>query len=364
MKEPIILRKTIQAETYIVQGTILRPSRRNPLIPVLMLAHEYENRGKPFAAVDLQQELLPALPVVAAKNLLDRLKGMGLLDRGSERYYDEDDDESEKEDGQFWLTELGRASAEQKIIWEPEHGAFELVLTHHHLLDQKIVALDSITKYDDARANTPIPREILGFREVVQLLETGRMIISSLEKNCQSLGKVPLVLEIELARQAITAKVKKGNTILCQQPLLDDLNFVFAVGEIMLGLSEGEYDPSTYTVSVPFDPSNLAFQRDVGVTNPQFEEEPFDDVTIKDVRHIPSDKVNAQKWHQQLVLEKAHDWFHNMEAYRTHERAIAQRFLPEYKLDDVPIQMMQDHACTTEKFYQRMKFFAFQDLNY
>ncbi len=376
MKYKLELKKTITAKRYLVQGTIAFPTKRSSFIPILMLAAEREVEGGYLSVSDLHEAMLSKLPLIASKNILNKLTTLGLFDplhsRGKIGYqYDPEEIEE-----RYVLTEIGQDAADHQEIWENQYGTWEITIVDHPFFAQAIVdVVPSKWEKEEAREGeeprsklkTPsihLPNLIQEHAEYVLDLRNGRQIIEQLEPQCQVLLDERLQMVIKIAEGGILGKLLRGQVELVNEIMVGFDPFK-AITELLDTASDGNYDAEKDQILVRFDGNQLSMERDIQIARPVFAWQEFDSITIPKVTHFPKTKADATSWYQHLVCKSARDWFATNEAFKQHERSIASKFAIGYEIPPMSLQNAVALSREINKdFYDRMKFETLNDLVY
>ena len=150
----ITLKQNTEIEIYQVELAFKVKTNQSPFIPILILAQELlDDEDYYIDSEILQEKLLPALPLRACENLLERLTLQG--------YFDEIWDDDDKFLG-YELTEQGNESAKDESFWIGEKGVYNVFVSKSKLIQQGIIKTEKVDRAEndkDSRTAT-LPREI------------------------------------------------------------------------------------------------------------------------------------------------------------------------------------------------------------
>ncbi len=366
-QEQLVLKKNVSVDRYQVQGQIDRETTHNPFIAVLMLANEVEAAGTSLTGEVLRKNLLPALPIAASQNVLQRLLAAGYLvprDR-------QDGIESDwamrllgLQNG-YKLSDMGKLAASKKVYWEQALGQFELVLCKNPLIAQQIVSIIATRGERLKEGDIKLPKDIAKWHKVELQFPERNQMIHALEEICFFLGMDNWKMVMEAgAKRVICRLLQAGKEIYSVE--IPRLRNSFQIRQNLLHQKFGSaFDVERNVVLVDFDPNQLTFLRSIKIDSPTIEGEEFESLTLPDIHFIPSDQRHARLWHLALVVKEATGLFATEADFTNFERLIAQRFQPFYALAPVGLAELEAFMGEWETpFYQRIKFETFQYLNF
>jgi hypothetical protein len=366
-QEKLVLQKTVGVERYQVQGQIDRETKHNPFIAVLMLAKEVEGDGSGLTAEVLRKNLLPALPIAASNNILQRLLATGYLIPPKSQ----DGIESPwairllgSHNG-YNLSEMGKVAASKKVYWDQEHGQFEVTVCKNPLISQQLVSIVATRGEKLTGGDIKLPKDIAVWHNVELQFPERNQMIHALENICFFLGVDNCRMVVEAGEKRVICRLLQGSKEIyaVEIPRLGDS---FQITQQLLGQQFGSaFDAERNVVLADFDAKQLAFHRSVKIETPVLEGEEFESLTLPDVHFIPIDQKQARLWHIALLVQEARGLFATEADFESFERSVAKRFQPYYML--TPIGLGELKAFMDERgtpFYQRVKFETFQYLNY
>lgn len=135
MRNDLVLRRNIYIETWRVQGTILKAQARADILLVLRCVADKQNT----TARDFAKELLfeEHARLVVAERLLNMAERYGLVEQIKEyRHYF------------YTLTEKGKLALQEKEVFIPEDGFWEISFTNDPLLPHTILDFASFDEPD------------------------------------------------------------------------------------------------------------------------------------------------------------------------------------------------------------------------
>lgn len=357
----IKLEREVVGESYLIQGEVQRQGKENPLIPILVLAEELIQEQGEFYVEDIRDNLLPALPLVGIKNLLARMRSLGLIEWNSDRQ-------------SFHLTALGRHAAQHQVMWQPEVGIFQVTWYENPFSDQKIYQISNhkdqskSDKKENESRPIEIPQKLEHEKGKIIELSKGNSILKTIEAMVIKMENIRLMEKIHISNGQIIVSLHNGSsqeTELWSSNISDQYNYESEITHLMNGVEQGKFNYTKMAISVPFNPDDLTFYRDVKLESPQFSNFTYKSTSIARVRHYPANDIEANKWKQELQFKKAIKWFSTMYEYLQFDNEISIDFVSDYQLMPIsPQEMAKYSESKPNSFYQRMKFQTFQDLTY
>ena len=365
----IILRKNEQVEIYQVELALKEKTKQSPFIAVLILAQE---QGE-ITAETLKDYLLPTLPVRACNNLLIRLTQQGYLEKKRQQnfrsniwersFYDED--ENDYNDSIFTLTELGEQSAIDKSFWVGEKGIYNVYVSHSNLINQQIIKTEKVDRNleDDRNANRQYtPGFVLEHQNQIININKKEIRIEEIEDKCFQLKPLECSLEIETKENEALIRIKEKQTLFQSSY---EINENELKEELLSNTNEFDYNESKRVVLSEFNQDSLSFNRKVKLRNPYYQDNQFNSVEIENVTFIPSDKLNAELWLNEILFKGIDKYFLDEKMFNEFTANKAKPILEHYRVE-LPTrkQLKQNIAERENAFYQTAKLETIDYLNY
>ena len=365
----IILRKNEQVEIYQVELALKEKTKQSPFIAVLILAQE---QGE-ITAETLKDYLLPTLPVRACNNLLIRLTQQGYLEKKRQQnfrsniwersFYDED--ENDYNDSIFTLTELGEQSAIDKSFWVGEKGIYNVYVSHSNLINQQIIKTEKVDRNleDDRNANRQYtPGFVLEHQNQILNINKKEIRIEEIEDKCFQLKPLECSLEIETKENEALIRIKEKQTLFQSSY---EINENELKEELLSNTNEFDYNESKRVVLSEFNQDSLSFNRKVKLRNPYYQDNQFNSVEIENVTFIPSDKLNAELWLNEILFKGIDKYFLDEKMFNEFTANKAKPILEHYRVE-LPTrkQLKQNIAERENAFYQTAKLETIDYLNY
>ncbi|MBL7894511.1 MAG: hypothetical protein JNK50_04385 [Bacteroidia bacterium] len=322
----ITLKKSEQISIYQVEMTLKRKINQSPFIAILMYGYE---QGE-ISAEMLRGHLLPALPIKACENLLSRLNSMNYLNKSHYGLT-------------YLLTDFGKKCAEERSFWVGEKGIYNVYTLQSTLINQDIIKTEKVDRSEDESTASAsyTPEFIREFKGKTLSIDKSEAFIESIEGKCFQLKSIMGSTEIESNNSETLLKITSNNQILFTKNLM--LSEELVVDEILsnsklnprasmsltrINLSDPsknmtvqqdilEYDKEKKLVLVGFNKNNLQFIRNVKISRPAFKNYLFDEITLANIPHAPSDELNAQEWYKEILIQGIENYFMNETDYIT-----------------------------------------------
>lgn len=370
----ITLKKSEQISIYQVEMTLKRKINQSPFIAILMYGYE---QGE-ISAEMLRSHLLPSLPVKACENLLSRLNNMNYLNRSHYGLT-------------YFLTDFGKKCAEEKSFWVGEKGIYNVYILQSTLINQDIIKTEKVDRSEDEStvSASPTPEFIREFKGKTLSIDKSEAFIESIEGKCFQLKSIVGSTEIESNNGETFLKITSNNQILFTKNLM--LSEELVVDEILsnsklnprasitlrqISLVDAsknatvqqdilEYDKEKKLVLVGFNKNNLQFIRNVKISKPAFKKYLFDEITLANIPHAPSDELDAQEWYNEILIQGIENYFMNETDYSTwatYKKAEIEKYYNVMQPSRKKLISMLDKGPAL--FYKRAKLETMDYLNY
>ena len=308
MGNSIVLSRSMDIETWNILGTVAEAQQRNEMMPLLKYLDEF-TQG---TIEDISEHLFfeQKARAVVVKRLLTILKLYELVDA----------DEGKKT---YELTEAGRQALEQKRMFVPEDGAWEISASDDPLLPHQVLKLTSFKEPDALSETNPgnrdklndrhnnmvrIPSWFAEFQGKELIPHTGGedIRIDAIKKKGEKV-KAKLSFLIDWHVNANSVEIIGGKKIVTslKGPGLS----VAEVWKILLendnDLNADDWNEAKEKMAVAFEDANSSarklMQREFKFVQPEIYNNEvdfgeFDDIVVKSVAICARTQEDAQKW--------------------------------------------------------------------
>jgi DNA-binding PadR family transcriptional regulator len=344
----ITLQKKQIVKVHQVAMELLTKTKESPFIAILILAKEYDGY---VSNENLREDLFPNLPIRACSNLLNRLVKEGYFE--------------EEYDNYFELTEKGQESAADKSMWVGEKGIYNVYSTETPFSEQRIIGIEPVkNKTIDDRDQKPqrVSNELSSYENQEIYLKGTEYRIEKIDNKCFQLPDENWILKLSAApKQKVNLSIK-GKEI---TELGQEMEFDFEVLQSnILSKNFGHSYSEGYVLS-PFDNQNTNFVREIKIEQPFFLNEVFEPTNLKDIKHCPSTKQDAQNWYLHLLTNNIQKYFLSDSEFDTHSNAHTQLFQSHFNLTAKKrAELIKELSKDKGTFYQRAKLETIDYLNF
>lgn len=369
----------IKVATYRVLASYKKKTENQPLLAVLELVKECQGYSIQLDAAYLQEQLMNPLPKQACMNLLQRLVKMGYLKKIEvEDEYEWNDFVGDyrlvnnADQTHFALTALGEIAIQQEVFYEPRKGELEITLTKHtDFVNQPIIKIKEVDPRaaNDTKEKKPhrTPQELakLAHSETIYELKSSAYLLGDLERKCVKVeSKEEEVLTIEIDED--------GARVFVQD--YEHYDQTYQLNKVRVELLGNEFDrlyqPVQDRVLLPFDKTDLTFERKHQLQKPRLSQTTFDSISLP-IKVSPKDHPAAEQWHWELVyqgVQNRADYFWSAEEFEAFAEEKVALFEEEYRISLTNSIQWDRFVSQLEKrpksFYTIAKLNTFQYLNY
>lgn len=310
----ITLTKQENLEIYECFLSIKQQDKQNPLIAVLILAKELEEKNQIINAQILQEKLFPIFPIQYCERIL-------------KNFYD---DNYLKNYGEYKLTEKGIEASENFILWKEKIGIYHVTKSETSLIESKIINIKSIDKHKDfdTKATNNLSYSLANIKNYP--IENGTKIISEIKSGFRKETK-KTTLNAIISNTEITYTID-GFPFEETQQLKNENEFQLLCG--FLDNNEFEYKIVNNEVKMitEFNENDLSFNRKILIKNPRIKFTTFNDFTIE-LKHIPNDIENAQKWFEALLINEMNHYYIDKQSFMDYAISKTEAFEKQFKLN-------------------------------
>ena len=309
MDNSIVLRRSMDIETWHILATVAKAQQRNEMMPLLKYLGEFSEGTIKGISEHLFFEQKARAVVV--KRLLTILNLYGLVDA-------DEDKKTHK------LTDAGKRALEQKRMFMPEDGTWEISVSNDPLLPHQVLEVEPFKKEPDAYSEVigdkkeelkhrrekmaPIPRWFIKFLDKELIPHTGGedIRIDTIKKKGEKI-KAKLSFLIDWHVNANSVEIIGGKKIVTslKGPGLS----VAEVWKILLendnDLNADDWNEAKEKMAVAFEDADSSarklMQREFKFVQPEIYNNEvdfgeFDDIVVKSVAICARTQEDAQKW--------------------------------------------------------------------
>ena len=331
MKNEMILYRSIEIETWGVQGSIAKAQERKDMMLVLLYLEEFSGG----TAKDLAKHLLfdDKGRFVVAERLLEISKLYKLVDF---------------ENGRYMLTEDGKEALSKKEVFIPNDGCWELSVSNDPLLPHKFISVDAFkepnakdeifdkAKLEDRIKNMkPLPRWIKDNPglEVIPHAGGKRIRIDSIENKAEELlSKLSITLEWNISKGSIRLKNEKQILNQFDSPKLSQND----VWEILLAKNNwlDDWDSLDNNLAISFEEADEDERKhmvaDFEFNSPTISEYgEFKDVIVRGIELRAATKNDAVLWADWRLSES----INNFATSKNYQAWVSEALVPFKKFE-------------------------------
>lgn len=342
----ITLTKQENLEIFECLLTIKEQDKQNPLIAVLLLAKELEEKNQQINPQILQEILFPIFPIQYCNAIL-------------KNFYD---DNYFKNYGEYKLTEKGIEASKTSILWKEKTGIYHITKSDTSLIETKIIEIKEIksNKDFDKNATNNLPYSLVNIKNYP--IENGTKIISEIKSGFRKETK-KTTLNAIISNIEITYTID-GFPFQETQQLKNENEFQLLCG--FLDNNQFEYKVSNNEIRIitEFNENDLCFNRKILIRNPRIKSIAFDDFTIE-LKHVPIDIDNAQKWFEAIIVNKITEYFTDDQSFMKYAITNTEAFEKQFKLKVPSIKRVIEILKNKENnFYKIAKLETINYLNF